>query len=186
MVTIASFLALPASRGMVKGPMPAAFQPQPAPDSVPGMPLPAGGVFAGSAHYFPARVYFEDTDAAGIVYHASYLRYMERARSDMLRMAGIDQRGNLDRGEGVYAVADLSIAYRRPARLDDDLVVKSKVAAVGAATCTIHQSVLRGEEILTEGVVKAAFLSPQGRPKRQPRPWIVLFTRLSQGEDFHP
>jgi acyl-CoA thioester hydrolase len=170
---------------MVKGPMPAAHQSQPAPDAVATFPAPAGGVFIGSVHYFPARVYFEDTDVSGMVYHANYLRYMERARSDMLRVAGIDQRGNFEGGEGVYAVADLSIAYRRPARLDDDLVVKSKVTAVGAATCIIHQSVMRDEEILTEGAVTVAFLSPQGRPKRQPRPWITLFTRLSQGEDFH-
>jgi acyl-CoA thioester hydrolase len=149
------------------------------------LPSPQGGVFIGPVHYYPLRVYFEDTDAGGVVYHANYLRFMERARSDMLRVAGIDQRGNLDGGEGVYAVADLSISYRRPAHLDDELVVKSVVTAVGAATCTIAQSVLRGDEIVTEGVVTAAFLSPQGRPKRQPRPWIALFTRLSQGEDFH-
>ena len=145
---------------------------------------PATGRFAGGVHYFPVRVYFEDTDLSGVVYHANYLRYMERARSDMLRLAGIDQRGNHEGGEGVYAVADVRIAYKRPARLDDDLVVRSHVTAIGAATCAIHQTVMRGAEILTDADVTAAYLTPQGRPQRQPKPWIAIFTRLAQGEDF--
>lgn len=147
------------------------------------LPQPATGSFAAGVHYFPARVYFEDTDLSGVVYHANYLRYMERARSDMLRLAGIDQRCNHESGEGVYAIADLKIHYRRPARLDDDLIVASRVTAVGAATCTIHQTVMHGDEILTDGEVTAAFLSPQGRPKRQPKAWVEIFTRLSQGEE---
>ncbi len=160
-------------------------------DRLPDRPVPAAGRFIDAVHYFPLRIYFEDTDLSGLVYHANYLRYMERARSDMLRLAGIDHRGNLDAGEGVYAVADLHIAYRRPARLDDDLTVVSRVTAVGAATCAIHQRVMRGEEILTQADVTAAYLTPQGRPKRQPRSWIDIFSSLSrasssQGEDIHP
>src|SRR3546814_6626357 len=69
----------------------------------PCLPVPASGRFIAAEHHFPLRVYFEDTDLSGLVYHANYLRYMERARSDMLRIAGIDQRGNLEGGEGVYA-----------------------------------------------------------------------------------
>lgn len=150
------------------------------------MPAPANGRFIAAEHYFPLRVYFEDTDLSGLVYHANYLRFMERARSDMLRVAGIDQRGNHDGGVGVYAVADLRIAYRRPARLDDDLIVRSHVTDVKAATCAIHQTVMRGEEILTDADVTAAWLTPQGRPQRQPKAWIDLFTRLAQGESIHP
>src|SRR5688500_1580042 len=104
---------------------------------------PYQGGFEGKTHRFALRVYFEDTDVAGIVYYANYLRFMERARSDMLRAAGIDQRASLDKGEGVYAVADLAIKYRRPARLDDDLVVVSHVREVRAASCVIHQRVMR-------------------------------------------
>lgn len=144
------------------------------------MPLPPGGLFRDGAHLYPVRVYFEDTDAGGVVYHANYLRFMERARSDMLRIAGIDQRGNLEGGTGVYAVADLGIKYRRPARLDDDLIVKSTVTAVGAATCTIAQSILRDNDILSEGSVTVAFLSAEGRPKRQPAAWVVIFKSLSE------
>src|SRR3982751_3804725 len=95
---------------------------------------PGTGRFDGVEHRFPVRVYFEDTDLSGVVYHANYLRFMERARSDMLACVGIDQRGSFDGGEGVYAVADLSIKYRRPAGLDDAIVVVSRVTAVGAAT----------------------------------------------------
>lgn len=150
------------------------------------LPAPATGRFIAAVHHFPLRIYFEDTDMGGVVYHANYLRYMERARSDMLRIAGIDQRANLEGGEGVYAVTDVTIKYRRPARLEDDLLVVSRVTQVSAATCTIHQTVMRGEEIMTDGSVTVAYLTPQGRPKRQPRPWTDIFSRLCQGEDIHP
>jgi acyl-CoA thioester hydrolase len=141
-------------------------------------PAPATGVFDGPLHRFPVRVYFEDTDLSGVVYHANYLRYMERARSDMLGCVGIDQRASFDSGEGVYAVADLAIKYRRPARLDDALTVVSHVQSVGAATATIHQAVMRGDEVLTEATVTAAFLTREGRPRRQPKPWVEAFQKL--------
>ena len=133
------------------------------------------GGFVGENHYFALRVYFEDTDVAGIVYYANYLRFMERARSDMLRAVGIDQRAVMEAGEGAYAVAEVAIRYRAPARLDDELVVVSQVREVRAASCLIHQQVRRGDDILTDATVTAAFLSPEGRPKRQPRAWIEKF-----------
>jgi acyl-CoA thioester hydrolase len=150
------------------------------------MPAPATGRFIDGVHHFPLRVYFEDTDLSGLVYHANYLRYMERARSDMLRIAGIDQRANHEGGTGVYAVTDLHIGYRRPARLDDDLMVVSRVTQVRAASCTIHQSVRRDAEELTNATICVAWLTPQGRPQRQPKAWTDIFTRLLQGEDTHP
>lgn len=139
---------------------------------------PYQGAFVGKTHRFALRVYFEDTDTAGIVYYANYLRFMERARSDMLRAVGVDQRQALEGGEGVYVVADVSIKYRGSAKLDDELVVVSSVREVRAATCVIHQRVMRGLEILTDAIVTAAFLSPEGRPKRQPREWVEKFERL--------
>ncbi|MCJ8158499.1 YbgC/FadM family acyl-CoA thioesterase [Sphingomonas sp. LaA6.9] len=139
---------------------------------------PYAGYFAGREHRFALRVYFEDTDTGQIVYHANYLKFMERARSDMLREAGIDQRMALDSGLGVYAVTELAIRYRRPAKLDDDLVVASTVEEVRAASCRIHQRVMRGDEILAEADVVAAFLSPQGKPRRQPQAWVYAFKRL--------
>jgi acyl-CoA thioester hydrolase len=140
---------------------------------------PYRGGFVGARHHFALSVYFEDTDTAGIVYYANYLKYMERARSDMLRALGIDQRGALDAGQGVYAVADVAIKYHRPARLGDDLLVVSSVDAVGAATARIHQRVMRGIELLTEGRVTAAFLSPDGRPRRQPGEWVAAFRSIA-------
>jgi acyl-CoA thioester hydrolase len=144
---------------------------------------PVSGRFDGSEHRFPVRVYFEDSDLSGIVYHANYLRYMERARSDMLRLVGIDQRATMESGGGAYAVVDLSIKYRRPAKLEDDLVVVSHVTAVRAASCSIHQQVMRMNEILTEATVTAALVSPEGRPLRQPRAWVDTFKRLIKGDN---
>jgi len=126
------------------------------------------------------RVYYEDTDVSGIVYYANYLKFMERARSDMLRAAGVDQRATLERGGGYYAVAEARIRYRRPARLDDELLVLSEVREVRAASCLIHQRVMRGGEILAEASITAAFLSAQGRPQRQPRAWVEAFERLQK------
>jgi acyl-CoA thioester hydrolase len=139
---------------------------------------PYGGGFLGNTHHFALRVYFEDTDLSGIVYYANYLKYMERARSDMLRAAGIDQRGVFERGEGYYAVAECTIRYRKPARWEDELVVLSGVREVRAASCVIHQRVMRGLELLTDATVTAAFLTADGRPQRQPREWMENFERL--------
>jgi acyl-CoA thioester hydrolase len=144
---------------------------------------PYAGGFRGNAHHFALRVYFEDTDLSGIVYYANYLRFMERARSDMLRAAGIDQRAVFEGGEGYYAVAEANIRYRRPARLDDELVVVSQIGEVRAASCVIHQRVMRGLEVLTEALVTAAFLGMDGRPRRQPRAWVEEFERLKGALD---
>ncbi len=147
------------------------------------------GAFVGAAHHYRARIYFEDTDLSGIVYHANYLRYMERARSDMLRLAGIDQRAAMESGEGAWAVTDLAIKYRSPAKLDDDLLVVSTVEAVRGASVIIVQRILRGQgaltpQILTDGLVTAAFLSPEGRPRRQPAGWADRFTAIMNGENI--
>jgi acyl-CoA thioester hydrolase len=141
---------------------------------------PYRGGFIGREHRFALTVYFEDTDTAGIVYYANYLKYMERARSDMLRAVGIDQRAAHEAGEGVYAVAEVNIRYRRPARLGDDLLVVSTVEAVRAASVTIHQRVMRGPETLADAFVTAAFLDTADRPRRQPRAWVEQFKSISE------
>jgi acyl-CoA thioester hydrolase len=140
--------------------------------------LPYQGRFVGRDHRFALRVYFEDTDFSGLVYHASYLRFMERARSDMLACAGIGQRGAFEGGQGVYAVAELSIKYVKPARFDDALLIISSVERLRAASVIIHQRVMRGDELLTQAQIHAAFLSSEGRPKRQPPEWIAAFETL--------
>ncbi|MCH4152942.1 MAG: tol-pal system-associated acyl-CoA thioesterase [Sphingobium sp.] len=143
---------------------------------------PSSGRFIEGVHHFPVRIYFEDTDAGGIVYHANYLRYMERARSDMLRLLGIDQRASIETGEGVYAVTRVEIEYRAPAKLDDDLIVVSRMERVSGATVTIAQQVMRGEVLLTEAAVTVAFITPEGRPKRQPRAWVEIYKSITNGE----
>lgn len=141
---------------------------------------PYQGAFVAGTHHFALRVYFEDTDTAGVVYYANYLRFMERARSDMLRAIGVDQRAVLEAGEGAYYVAEVAIKYRKPARLDDELLLLSEVREIRAASCVIHQRVMRGKELLTEADVTAAFLSADGRPQRQPRAWVDKFEALKR------
>ena len=143
---------------------------------------PYQGAWVDGVHHFALRVYFEDTDTAGIVYYANYLKFMERARSDMLRAAGIDQRAALEGGEGVYVVAEAHIRYFRPAKLDDDLRILSIVEQVRAASCVIQQRVMRGPELLTDARVTAAFLDGDGRPRRQPKDWVEKFRGITAQE----
>jgi acyl-CoA thioester hydrolase len=140
---------------------------------------PQIGRFEGKEHLFPVRVYFEDTDLSGVVYHANYLRYMERARSDMLRVAGIDQRAAQEAGEGVYAVRDIAIRFAAPARLDDDLMVVSRVTTLRPAAAVIQQRVMKGSVLLTDARVEVVFITPSGRPRRQPPEWLDIFARLT-------
>jgi acyl-CoA thioester hydrolase len=143
---------------------------------------PYRGGFVGPEHHFALTVYFEDTDTAGIVYYANYLKFIERARSDMLRAAEIDQKAELDSSGSAYAVAEVDIKYRRPAYLGDDLVVVSTIKAVRAASVTIHQRVMRGPDIIADAMVTAAFLTPDQRPQRQPRSWVERFKSIANGD----
>ena len=139
---------------------------------------PYRGGFAGHEHRFALSVYFEDTDAYGIVYYANYLKYMERARSDMLRAVGADQFAELEASGSAFAVVEVEIKYRRPARLGDDLVIVSTVEEVRASSVHIQQRVMRSDEMLTDGRVTAAFLDGEGRPRRQPREWVEKFKAI--------
>lgn len=143
---------------------------------------PYRGGFVGTEHHFALSVYFEDTDAYGIVYYANYLKFMERARSDMIRAAGVDQAEELKRSRSAYAVVEVDIRYRRPARLGDDLQVVSTVEQVRASSVDIHQRVMRGPELLTDAKVTAAFLDAQGRPRRQPKEWVDKFREIATGQ----
>ena len=140
------------------------------------------GGFAGAEHHFALTVYFEDTDAYRIVYYANYLKFMERARSDMLRAVGVDQAGEMDRSGSAYAVVEVSVRYHRPARLGDELLVVSTVEQVLASSVHIQQRVMRGTELLTNARVTAAFLDGEGRPRRQPKDWVERFRQISARE----
>lgn len=144
-------------------------------------PQPSGGRIDGARHLFAVRAYYEDTDLSGVVYHANYLRWFERARSDLLRLLDIDQRAAVEAGEGAYAVADLAIRYLRPARLDDDVLIVTQCTQMRAASCRMHQRALRltgagaEGEVLTEASLRIGFVAPDGQPRRQPRAWREAF-----------
>ncbi|MEO1503816.1 MAG: tol-pal system-associated acyl-CoA thioesterase [Pseudomonadota bacterium] len=117
---------------------------------------------------FPVRVYYEDTDLAGIVYYANYLRFYERARTEWLRAVGVDQ-GSLQSEKGlVFAVRRVEVDYLLPAKFDDALTVTAEVDAVRGASLTMRQAILRGSEALSRAIVRIACVDAAGRPARLP------------------
>jgi acyl-CoA thioester hydrolase len=126
------------------------------------------GEIVDGVHRLRLRVYYEDTDFSGIVYHANYLRYCERGRSDCLRLIGIDQ-SRLHREEGglAFAVRSMEIDFRRPALMDDVLEIETRIAGAGGASLTMDQAVMRGGELLVGARVTVACIR-DGRPARIP------------------
>lgn len=141
-------------------------------------PNPPDGVLDGDRHLYAVRAYYEDTDLSGIVYHANYLRWFERARSDLLRRLEIDQRAAIEAGLGAYALSEVSLRYLRPAKLDDDILIETRCTELKAASCRMHQKAFRGEELLAEAHLRVGFVSPGGRPIRQPEEWRAAFVRF--------
>jgi acyl-CoA thioester hydrolase len=139
---------------------------------------PPSGHFDGLRHQLSIRVYFEDTDTAGIVYHAKYLHFLERGRTEFLRVAGIDHGAAVREGLGAYAVTQMDCRWLRPARLDDVLVVETRLIEVRAAACRIDQAITRDAAPIFTASLTAAFLDPAGRPRRQPREWIARYHQL--------
>lgn len=138
------------------------------------------GVIDGARHLYGVRVYYEDTDLSGITYHANYLRWFERARSDLLRCLEIDQRAAIEAGEGAYAVSEMNIKYLRPAKLDDDVLVETRCTQMRAASCRMHQIARRGDEVLCEASLRVGFVAPDGRPTRQPEKWRNAFATVTE------
>lgn len=125
-------------------------------------------------HHQPIRVYYEDTDFSGIVYHASYLRFMERGRTNYLRLIGADHRALFEQTAQeapgfAFVVRHMSIDFRKPAHMDDVLVVVTAPEEVKGASILLHQKVLRGDDIIVEARVQVAFVSG-GRAKPIPKP----------------
>ncbi len=121
------------------------------------------------AHLMPVRVYYEDTDFSGVVYHASYLRFMERGRTELIRSLGIDQ-SVLFEGDTplAFAVRRMLIDFLKPARMDDVLTIETTPVAAGGASLDLSQRVLRGEEVLVSAQVKVACVGA-GRARRIPQ-----------------
>ena len=122
-----------------------------------------------TAATFPLRIYYEDTDFSGAVYHARYLHFFERGRTEALRALGIDQRALFEAEGGPFAfvVRRMSIDYRRPARMDDLVSVETEVASLAGASIGMVQRLMRGAEMLAEAEVSIAFLAG-GKPARLP------------------
>jgi acyl-CoA thioester hydrolase len=122
-----------------------------------------------SGFAWPVRIYWEDTDAGGIVYHSNYLTYMERARSEWLRALGIDQRALQATERVQFAVVEMDVKWQRAARYDDLLTVTADVAEKGGATLTFLQRVLRGDEVLVQATVRVAAVDADTmKPRRLP------------------
>lgn len=118
-----------------------------------------------------ARVYYEDTDAGGVVYYANYLKYLERGRTEFLRALGFEQRQLAGETGLAFAVRSLTVEYLKPARLDDELRIETAVEEVGRAQVTFAQSIRRGEETLLTARVRVACIDlAKGRPAPLPKP----------------
>jgi acyl-CoA thioester hydrolase len=132
------------------------------------------GEIRNGRHILTVRVYYEDTDFTGIVYHANYLRFMERGRTNYLRLIGADHRALFEQAQEeapgfAFVVRSMTIDFLKPARMDDILHIVSEPAKVKGASVTIHQRVMRGEELLLQADVRVAFVSG-GRAKPIPKP----------------
>ncbi|MEJ0061388.1 MAG: tol-pal system-associated acyl-CoA thioesterase [Terricaulis sp.] len=137
---------------------------------------PSAGRFEGRCHILPVRIYYEDTDFTGFVYHANYLRYFERARSDYLRLAGINHSALLE-GESpsAFAVSKITLDFLKPARIDDALTVHTAYDSMKGARIAISQSLRRGDDVLVRAGVEACCIGLTGRPKKPP---ALLLERL--------
>jgi acyl-CoA thioester hydrolase len=142
-------------------------------------PLAAlSGELTATGHRLQARVYFADTDFTGVVYHARYLEFFERGRSDFLRLTGV-HHNELQAGKHgeilAWVVRRMEIDFRSPARIDDILTIDTRTESVSGARIFMAQQIKRGEEVLVETKVEAAIIGEGGRPRRFPKEWIAAF-----------
>jgi acyl-CoA thioester hydrolase len=145
---------------------------------------PSAGWFEGREHVLPVRVYYEDTDFTGVVYHANYVRYFERGRSDFLRLAGVSHTDLLERHDpAAFVITRMEIDFKRAARIDDALLVRTTYDTAKGPRLAISQRITRGEEVIATAAVSAACISMDGRPRKPPaglvealRPWFAPST----------
>jgi len=143
---------------------------------------PSAGIIRGNLHILPVRIYYEDTDFSGMVYHANYLRYCERARSDVLRLLGFGHTELAARSEPLaFTVRRIEIDYFLPARIDDALEVRSHWQEAAGARFRVHQEIFRGQARLAAALVEAACISMTGRPRRIPPEILAAFEKFSAG-----
>jgi acyl-CoA thioester hydrolase len=140
--------------------------------------MPPSGLLAQGEHLFQLRVYYEDTDAAGIVYYANYLKFAERARTELLRLLGIQQRALATDHRLGFVARRCVVDYLRPAFLDDALLVRSRVQEMRGATLALAQAVWRGQEELARLALVIACVGSHGRPVRLPPALRLAFAAL--------
>lgn len=128
---------------------------------------PSAGVVIGREHHLGVRIYYEDTDFTGLVYHANYLRYFERGRSDFLRVLGVGHT-LLHAQDAAFVIARMEVDFRRPARIDDALTVVTTYERMTGVRLDARQRIFRGEELLCGAEVHAACIDLSGRPRRAP------------------
>jgi acyl-CoA thioester hydrolase len=139
------------------------------------------GRITDGVHVLPVRVYYEDTDFSGFVYHANYLKFCERGRSDCLRLLGIQHHelaGQESAGGRAFVVRRMVCDFLKPARIDELLEVESRFAGLSGARMDIDQKVIRAGDTLFQATVTAALVDGRGRPKRFPRSIIARLTEL--------
>ena len=141
-------------------------------------PQPSSGMIDGRIHRYALRVFYEDTDAGGVVYHANYLRWFERARTDLLLLLGVDQRKAIEGGEGLYTVSDATLRYLAPARLGDTVILETVAETIRRVFVVMRQTAWRGETKLCEASFRVGFVTPEGRPRAQPEGWRRAFSRF--------
>ncbi|MCA0357081.1 MAG: YbgC/FadM family acyl-CoA thioesterase [Proteobacteria bacterium] len=139
------------------------------------MTEPTAGAFEGREHQLPVRIYYEDTDFSGIVYHANYLRYLERGRSDFFRLAGISHTA-LAQQDTAFAIIRMELDFKRSARIDDALLVRTTYDRVEGARLFVTQRITRGEDVVLEAKGVAVCISLSGRPRR---PTPEMLAKLS-------
>lgn len=140
---------------------------------------PSAGWLEGREHVLPVRIYYEDTDFTGVVYHANYLRYFERGRSDFLRVAGIGHADLLDRPDpAAFTVVRITVDFRRAARIDDALHVRTVYQRVRGPRLFIRQRIVRGDELIAEADVEAACIDLAGRPRKPPAGLVAALEPL--------
>lgn len=138
---------------------------------------PTFGRFDGRDHLLPVRVYYEDTDFTGVVYHANYVRYFERGRSDFLRAIGIGHAQLLDDDAPLaFVVAEMKLTFVRPARIDDALVVRTRYEAIRGPRLLISQTIERDDEVMCRADVTAVCIHLDGRPRRPTRALVEAVT----------
>lgn len=136
---------------------------------------PSAGWLEGREHVLPVRIYYEDTDFTGMVYHANYLRYFERGRSDFFRIAGISHTELLKLPEPTaFTIVRIELDFKRAARVDDALLVRTTYDAVKGARLMVSQRIVRGDELIAQAQVEAVCISLEGRAKKPPREMVEL------------